>query len=811
MSTYGNLLAMAFGNLRISSLNESQYDEAHAKALRAERRAAVFELTPILMITNVVIAVLCGSIFVGHAIFPFVVAWVAIVCALASYGLMKVLSRNRSRARSGSSRARRVLTMHAAVLACVWAFPPLVLIPASVGYEGYILTGVMAGIMAGGPFALAPIPRAALTWLGICTLANVVAFASVGDPLMLSLAGATVVWAVLIAYNVLRLAIAETERFSEVYSASQQSDALAEQRDVIELLLREYETDGGDWRWRTDNYGTLLRAPDELLRILGLTEADLAGIDCFNLVMDKALPEAAENVKQLKGATARRDRFTDILIAVDDRRPGKESRCWISLSGKPQWDADGEFDGYRGSAADVTATHEAERRIHFLATRDALTGLWNRTSLNENVQALILANRTFVYGQVDLDRFKSCNDRLGHNAGDELLQRVARILSTHARASLGDEAMVSRVGGDEFAFIVPGRTEDVCRRRAEQFADRVIRDVAQTHQLQAGAANIGASIGFAVYPRDAATELELSKRSDLALYRAKNDGRGCWRMYDQDRDARQRERGTLQTDLRLALARGEISVAYQPIISVASDQTSAMEALMRWEHPVQGNIPPSVFLPIAEETGLIQALGAWVLREACREAATWSDEQTVTVNVSASQLLAPDFVSNVRIALRSARLEPTRLEIEITEGGLLDDLEHALGALTELRRIGVSIALDDFGRSYSSLSYLREFKFDRIKIDRTFVSALLAEENGAGAIVRSIVELAGTLGISTTASGVERDEQIEILRNLGCSEMQGFLLGQPAEAGVSVRTRGSVEVPRARDIRVSSKRIRKVA
>ena len=811
MSNDWNLRTATFGGLSVASLNEERFGADQAKALRRERLAAVLSLTPGLMLTNAAIGGLCTFVFFGRGLDLLLIAWLTTLCMIAGYGLVTVLGRDRSRPPSGSTHARNVLTGHAALLATLWSVPPLLLMPHAQGYEGYILTGVMAGIMAGGPFALAPVPRAAFVWLAICTIANVAAFVANGHPVMISLALATMIWAALIAYNVLRLAVSESERFGQAAAAAAQADALSEQRDMIDLLLREYETDGGSWRWRTDQYGVLLRAPDELMQLLGLTDEDVVGVDCFKQVVSLRLPDSENNVRSLRARVAARDRFTDVLISVLDRRNVGGEKRWISLSGKPQWREDGEFDGYRGIAADVTAHYEAERRIQELATRDALTGLWNRTSFNERVESLLRMRTPFVVALIDLDRFKACNDRLGHQAGDELLQRIARILETHASNVLGYSAMAVRIGGDEFAVLAPGPNPVECNRRMEAFAERVIRDVGEPHALDAGIATVGASIGLATFPTDANNAETLSKRADLALYRAKDEGRGRWCAYDAAMDRRERERGRMEQALREAVEQGGFTLAYQPIVTMTSDKTSAMEALLRWNHPEFGNVSPATFIPIIEEMGLMNTLGEWVLFEACQEAATWSDAQTITVNVSSAQLCAPHFVCGVRAALESAELDPSRLEIEITEGGLLDDFDRALETLQTLREIGVSIALDDFGRGYASLSYLREFKFDRIKIDRSFISALVSEGDGAGAIVRSIVDLAHELGISTTASGVERDGQIEVLRNLGCHEVQGFLLGAPSNADAALRRDEKRTPPKVRDIRVSGRRARTAA
>ena len=816
-----SIVGRGITGLKPGSLNEERFGDAQARALRAERLSQVFAMTPTLMVCNILIAGLCWLAIFGQGRDLASAAWFATICLVAGYGLYAAFRRDPGKKPSGSQRTTRLIVRQAAMLSLLWTFPVVVLLPIAEGYQGYVLMGVIAAMMAGGAFALAPVPRAALTWLGVCTAANVVAFMAWANPVMLSLAVGTLIWAGLIACNVLRLAVAETRRFADAVASAEQGfalarqrDELAEQRDVIELLLREYEADGGDWRWRTDAQGRLQRAPSELLDILALSPAAAASADCFGFVESLTLSEARGGVEKLRRAVRCRQRFTDLLFAVHDRRRelrGREPRTrWISLSGKPQWSDAGVFDGYRGIAADVTARHETELRVRHLATRDALTGLWNRTSLNDCLNELIRTRRPFAYAQIDLDRFKACNDRLGHQAGDELLCLVARTLEAAAYACAGPDAFVARIGGDEFALVVGNADPAECTDRLKAFASRAVRRIGEPQALEAGTATVGASIGIASYPQHGATAEGVVRAADFALYHAKEQGRGRWFLFNSEMDAAWRERGALERDLRRALERGEMSLAYQPIVSTISAEANAMEALLRWDHPEQGFVPPSTFIPIAEETGIIRELGAWVVREACREAASWRDGRGITVNVSTVQLLRSDFADTVRSALTDARLPATRLEVEVTETALLDDFASALETLNALRDMGVSIALDDFGVGYAGLSYLKEFQFDRIKIDRSFISALLTDEDGAGAIVRALVKLAHSLGMNTTAEGVEHDTQIELLRNLGCEQMQGFLLGRPGRPDALDRSANG-EAPRARNIRVAARPRRRVA
>ena len=818
MATLISATTNALRGLSPQLLNADRFGPDHAPRLRAERSEAVLALAPLLMVVNIVIAALCVSVFYTHTSDVLLIGWLCVVGTIAGYGLYAAHMRDPARQPSGSIRSQRRIVMHAALLASMWTYPPLVLLPIAEGYQGQVLVGVMAGMMAGGAFALAPIFSAAMTWLAITTLANGLAFVTLGEPITFGLAFATVVWSLVIAHNVLRLAISETERFGEAVSTREQGEALekqrdelAEHRDVIELLLEEYEADGGDWRWRTDKHGILLRAPKQLLTILGLTESDLKEVDCFRYVITKSLPESFANIEGLRQRVATRSRFTEVLVAVRDERAGYGNARWISLSAKPQWTASGEFDGYRGIAADVTARQEAEKRVLHFATHDAMTGLKNREALAEKIDALIAVGRNFAYAQIDLDRFKQCNDRLGHQAGDELLCRVADLLCEAAQETLGRDAMIARIGGDEFAVVSSAADETTCAERIEAFAQRIVWTVGEPHKLTEGVASIGASVGTAIFPRDAQDAEELAKCADLALYDCKGKGRGRWIAYTPEMGVDQRRNAEIENDLHHAVSRGEMRLVYQPIVSLASQRTMAMEALLRWRHPIHGDVPPSTFIPIAEESGVIHALGVWVLQEACQEAVRWADGERLTINVSPKQLSSDEFVSEVAIALSKAGLPPSRLEIEIGEIALLRDVDGLREAIGALRAMGVSIALDDFGTGYRSLACLRDLNFTRVKIDRSFIAALASDDAGMGAFVKPMLELARTMGVETTAEGVEHADQIEMLRVLGCTDAQGYLLGRPGAASAAVRTRRIDEAPRARDIRVRRGLERKVA
>jgi diguanylate cyclase len=424
---------------------------------------------------------------------------------------------------------------------------------------------------------------------------------------------------------------------------------------------------------------------------------------------------------------------------------------------------------------DLRDRKQAEARIHFLAHHDALTELANRASFDHRLDREIEAHRKtqqrFAVLCLDFDRFKEVNDLFGHSAGDHLLQKAAARLS----AALDDGQMIARLGGDEFAVIMPTLSDPV---QAGRLAERLLQSLEGSRDGSPFDL-VSASIGIAVYPDDASDRAALLSNADAALYRAKREGRGIYRFFEATMSEEVRERRMIEHDLRQAVVKGELSVAYQPQTRIGTQEIIGFEALLRWRHPERGDVSPGIFIPIAEESGVILRIGEWVMREACREAASWNSPLKVAVNVSALQINNPNFVALVEDILRDTGLECGRLELEVTESVLIRDPERALHTLTQLKAIGVSIAMDDFGTGYSSLSNLRNFPFDKIKIDRSFVRAIDINKQAA-AIVRAVLGLGRGLGLPVIAEGVETAGELAFLNAEGCREAQGYLLGHPA-------------------------------
>ena len=433
--------------------------------------------------------------------------------------------------------------------------------------------------------------------------------------------------------------------------------------------------------------------------------------------------------------------------------------------------------GWVATFEDITEWLEAQAKISHMARHDALTSLPNRVLFHEQLVQGLRRTRSGEQLAVlclDLDHFKDINDSLGHPIGDALLKEVGRRL----KATVGESDTVARLGGDEFAVVQIGRSEETAAR---SLAGRLVEVIAAPYEIDDHQIVIGVSIGISLSPQDGSNPDELLKNADLALYRAKADGRGTYRFFETGMDARAQARRLLEMDLRAALQRDEFEPYYQPIRDVASGRVVAFEALLRWNHPQRGLIAPINFIPLAEETGLIIQLGEFVLRSTCADAATWPDDVDVAVNLSPVQFKNPNLIASVTEALAASGLDTRRLELEITESVLLQNSEATLTTLHELRAMGVRISLDDFGTGYSSLSYLRSFPFDKIKIDRSFVSELATREDSM-AIIRAVTGLGRSLGIVTTAEGVENAAQLELLRREGCTQAQGYLFSKPRPA-----------------------------
>ncbi len=692
----------------------------------------------------------------------FLAAWTAVALGVvAIWAIDRVRDALRGDVRRASVAAVRRLTVSMFCIGAVWAVPMAMLFDSASEPQRVVLVGSAAGILAGAAIALATVWQAAAAiQLAILAPAAYVLLRS-GEPLYLLLLALAAAFLGKI-YYLLR------ERGRLMVETYLTAVDLREQGQVISLLLKEFEEGASDWLFEVDRSGRLMRCGERLAALLGRPAAELVGFDLVALV-DHGSPEGREAAARLAAAASQAQTVCDIVVPV--RVSG--ARRWWSITARPVLDAGGALAGYRGVGSDVTAARHAEASIERMARCDALTGLANRLALEASLtQALGQGEAGPVAVlSLDLDRFKTVNDTLGHQIGDQLLQTVAERM----RAEAGPDDVVARLGGDEFVILRMRSGRD----DAASFAGRLIASIGERYDIDGYSVAVGASVGVALAGADGACADTLLRNSDLALYRAKSDGKGRMRFFEPAMDAAMQMRRVLEMELRDALRGGGLSVQFQPLIDAATGRITACEALARWTHPRLGVVSPDAFIPIAEETGLIVPLGEFVLREACAEAVKWPGGLRVAANLSPVQFKSRDLVETVRAALRDSGLPPGRLELEITESLLIDDKPGALEILTTLRGLGVRISLDDFGTGYSSLAYLSSFPFDKIKIDRSFVRDVQDREDAA-AIVRAITSIAGALGMGATAEGVETQGEFDWLRQHGCGEMQGYLFSPPA-------------------------------
>ncbi|HLG79882.1 MAG TPA: EAL domain-containing protein [Bradyrhizobium sp.] len=529
------------------------------------------------------------------------------------------------------------------------------------------------------------------------------------------------------------------------------------------LLEKQYAIDQAVIVAITDVKGNITYANDNFCKISEYSREELIG----------------RNHRLLKSGAHAKELFRDMYRALATGHVWRGEICNRSKSGRlywvdtvitPQLGPDGKPISYMAIRVDITARKEAEAKLSFAASHDALTGLLNRSALVAQAKAALQSDgqgSSFSVHLLDLDGFKNVNDTLGHNAGDDLLRQVASRL----RSLAGDADLVARLGGDEFAVIGPTAASAV--ESGMCLAQRIVEAIAAPFEIDHHQVNISASVGFALCPDHGAGPEDLLMRADLALYDAKAAGRNCHRLYQRRMLEVVEAERAIEAKLRTALAQGEFELHYQPILEVASRSTQAAEALVRWRHPADGLISPADFIPVAEQTGLILPLSDWIIQRACRDAVSWPASIQLAVNVSAIQFKRGNLFDVVMRALIQSGLSPRRLQLEVTETALLEHQAEQLQTFRKLKNLGVALVLDDFGTGYSSVNYLTDFPFDKIKIDRSFVQGVHKRE--CSAVIASAVALAKGLGITITAEGIETEEQFGLLRSMGVDFAQGYL------------------------------------
>jgi diguanylate cyclase (GGDEF)-like protein/PAS domain S-box-containing protein len=557
---------------------------------------------------------------------------------------------------------------------------------------------------------------------------------------------------------------------------------LAEKSEVVSLLLREYEAGGSDWLWQIDAMRRINGVSTRFAEMLGMAPDKLEGAPLVQILAGSGWDSGrfAAGLHSLADHFKHRESFSNLVLPVEVQGRWR----WWELSASPRYDENGVFMGFRGVGSDVTAQRESADKIAQLARFDPLTGLPNRSHLREALDKALEAARGRSPGcgflMVDLDRFKAINDTLGHQTGDKLLSQVARRLLQVC----GENEVCGRIGGDEFAVVLPHIRDSAAIPR---LASAIIGALSAPYQVDEHTLYVGASVGSAMSPLDGGEAEALTRSADLALYRAKGEGGGLHCAYEPQLHAQAEERRQLEQALRVALEKDQLHVLYQPVVDATSGTVVGFEALARWTHPELGPISPAKFVPVAEEARLIAPIGEWVLRTACLEAANWPEEVRIAVNVSPEQLTHSSFVTAVISALAQSGLDARRLELEVTESVFMNEDAGALKVLDQLLGLGIQLSLDDFGTGYSSLGYLSRTRFNTIKIDRSFVVGASKNTAESLAIIRAVVTLADSLGMATTAEGVETESELQMVRRLGCKKVQGYYFGRPMHAKDAAR------------------------
>ncbi|WP_293873134.1 MULTISPECIES: EAL domain-containing protein [unclassified Sphingomonas] len=737
----------------------AQWARIRSTQLDAGRRPALF-----LLAANLIGAAATVSLFatqVGHAILA---GWAALV------GIVSVtvaIRRLGTRHRDGGYATQddvRATVLEGLALAVAWSIPCLVFNTHPGSNAAYVLWMILSVLMTAGAVAMAPLALATIAFVGGVGLTVTGKLVTVGS---YAAAAATSLFTVMLIVICLNRA-----RSLVVIRASQM--ALGERDETVSLLLREFEATNADWLWETDAARRIVKASPRFAYACGLDPITIEGRPFLQVLSGPAWDTGnfSAGLRNLADKLKTRESFRDLRLPVD---VGGEERWW-ELAASPRFDEKGTFCGFRGVGSDVTEQRASADKINRMARFDTLTGLPNRLMVNETlVRAMADADKwggRCAFMMIDLDRFKAVNDTLGHPIGDRLLSRVAERLGQ----LMSDNETCGRLGGDEFAVVMRDATDTTA---VEGLAQRIIETLSRPYEVDAHTLYIGASVGLAVGPRDGRTAEMLIRSADLALYRAKDAGRGVYHAYEPELHVQAEERRVLEMALRQALEKGEMHLHYQPVVDAGSGRLKGFEALLRWTSPQFGNVSPAKFIPLAEEARLIQPIGEWVLRTACAEAANWPSDVRVAVNVSPDQLQNPSFVAVVTSALANAGLSAERLELEVTESVFMHEGLGATKVLERILDLGVRLSLDDFGTGYSSLGYLSRTRFSSIKIDRSFVQGASKGVKEAIAIIRAVVALAQSLGMATTAEGVETESEHRMVQDLGCTKVQGYYFGRP--------------------------------
>ncbi|WP_421857654.1 putative bifunctional diguanylate cyclase/phosphodiesterase [Oricola sp.] len=778
-------VARRLAALERAHLHDLDIGEETMGRLRAVQQNRLCSVAPLLIFFGLVCSLAVTISFLAHGQGGTILAWFVAVGIYSIHSLHNAGNRNRKpdAESTGLDTLSRLIRM-TCVYAVLWSVLPVMTLGIQDFHLSLLIVLVVSSMIGAAAMTLASVPIAAKTYV-------VVSVAICGVVLLLNRTLESIV-AIPVAIGFGLLLVQSVNTNGRAFAGSFLTRTrLREQAATIDIMLKEYEQGGRDWVWEVDGDIAVRRGLDELAAACRLRPEAMARAIMINAVRHpKSAAAEITGLSKLNMMFQKRRIIRDYMVSVTGKDGAKH---WFRINGKPQYCDQHLFCGYRGVISDVTEEKQAERRVHFLAHFDPLTGLTNRVSFQENLELAIRDFRSgrsrYVVLYLDLDGFKAVNDMFGHAVGDALLQQVAGRI----RDCAGDDDITARIGGDEFAVLVKA-DDRLCK--TEALAKCLIDEIQRPFAIDSNSCSVGVSIGIAEVGIHGVTTAALMRAADIALYRAKQTGKGKVVLFDKQLDAVVREQLHLEDELHRAIEREQFSLNFQPFFRTSECTLAGFEALLRWKHPTLGDVDPARFIPSAERIGIIGELGNWVLSEACRVAAGWPPHLSVAVNVSVPQFHKDGIVTAVRDTLKQTGLDGKRLEIEITEQVFADNPEEILRCMSEIKSLGVTISLDDFGTGYSSLLYLLRFPFDKLKIDRSFVSTA-TNSASAGDVLETIAILGRKLNLRTTAEGVETAEQLAMVDAVGCTYSQGFLLGKPIredELAIFILTHSGLDV-----------------
>ena len=751
-----------------SNMTEEHADYVRGMQLHTFRQLLPFGLIASSANSAILIVYLCI-----HRPSQELIIWTGIMLVMAMLGMFAALraGRRKSLPRSRPVKALFRPIAESAVLGLAWSMCPVLLLPTAEGFDIAIILCICAGMMTGASFVLSTLPGAAIPFVASLSFGLGLGLLRMGTG-----SEQIAVLALLGTFTVVMIRTTSWNFSNYVRSWSQQVELedqtllLKKKTGVISLLLNEFEQAASDTLWEADAKHRLVRPSETLSERSGIAITDLENQHLVSF-FDATNLEARSDMDRLRTAVATNGEINNLVLPV--LRTGRTD--WWRISAKPVFAENGAFEGYRGVASNVTDKRLAEKQIYDLAHFDSLTGVPKREMLLEAIDEALNGTEagasSFALHALDVDRFKTINDVYGHNIGDKYLKETAQRI----QELLGPSDMVARFGGDEFVIL---QMDLSSRGEAMAMAVKIQQALSEPVRIDGISAQSSVSVGISVYPEHSDQTANLLKFADLALLASKGAGRDTVCFFDSELNDDVSERIAIEEDLRYALERNEFSLNYQPIIHAKSGRFGSFETLVRWNHPTRGSVSPDLFVPILEQAGMITRVGDWIIREALREAATWDESVRVSINLSPLQVRNRSLITTVTHALAQTGVDPRRVDFEITETALFDDTEESLNALHALRNLGVTISLDDFGRGYSSLSLLRIFPFNKIKIDKSFVEKMESSEECV-AIIRAVVGLAHSLGVRTTAEGVETESVAAKLVAEGCTELQGYFYSRP--------------------------------